>query len=37
VLPRNEVAYRNMSDGWKAVTKRLNQVVVEDTAEQTLN
>jgi uncharacterized protein YndB with AHSA1/START domain len=37
LLPRNEVAYRNMSDGWKTVAKRLGQVVAEDAAEQTLN
>jgi uncharacterized protein YndB with AHSA1/START domain len=37
LLPRNEIAYRNMSDGWKVVTKRLDQVAAEDTAEQTLN
>jgi uncharacterized protein YndB with AHSA1/START domain len=37
LLPRNEVAYRYMSDGWKVVTKRLDQVAAEDTAEQVLN
>ena len=37
LLPTNEVAYRNMSDGWKTVAKRLDQVVAEDAAEQTLN
>ena len=37
LLPRNEVAYRNMSDGWKVVAKRLEQVVAEDAAEQALN
>ncbi len=37
LLPRNEVAYRNMSDGWKVVTKRLDQVVSEDAAEQALD
>ena len=37
LLPRNETAYRNMSDGWKVVTKRLGQLATEDTAEQALN
>lgn len=37
LLPRNEVAYRNMSDGWKVVTKRLDQVAAEDAADQALN
>lgn len=34
VLPKNEVAYRNMSDGWKVVAKRLDKVVSEDAAER---
>ena len=37
LLPTNEVAYRNMSDGWQVVTKRLDKVVAEDAAEQTIN
>lgn len=32
LLPRNEVAYRNMSEGWKVVTQRLEQVVVAELA-----
>lgn len=31
VLPRNESAYRNMSDGWKTVVQRLDGVLGEDT------
>jgi uncharacterized protein YndB with AHSA1/START domain len=30
VLPKNDVAYRNMSDGWKTVVKRLDAVVAEE-------
>ncbi|MEW9805927.1 SRPBCC domain-containing protein [Mesorhizobium sp. ZMM04-5] len=29
VLPRNETAYRNMSDGWKKVTRRLDATAAE--------
>lgn len=31
-LPRNDFAYRNMSDGWKVVAQRLEAVVAEETA-----
>ncbi len=29
VLPRNETAYRNMSDGWKTVVRRLDATAAE--------
>jgi uncharacterized protein YndB with AHSA1/START domain len=29
VLPRNDTAYRNMSDGWKKVVRNLDAVVAE--------
>lgn len=32
LMPRNETAYRNMSDGWKVVVKRLDEVVAEEAA-----
>lgn len=32
LLPQNEVAYRNMSDGWTVVVKRLETVVAEETS-----
>lgn len=37
LLPKNDVAYRNMSNGWKVVAKRLDEVVAEDATEQSLN
>lgn len=30
VLPRNDVAYRNMGEGWKVVVKRLEDVTAEE-------
>jgi uncharacterized protein YndB with AHSA1/START domain len=30
-LPRNEVAYGNMSEGWKTVVKRLDAVVTDES------
>lgn len=32
VLPRNETAYRNMSDGWKTVVRRLEAFAAEQYA-----
>lgn len=37
VLPKNDSAYRNMSDGWKTVVKRLDAVVTEEASSQTLH
>ena len=37
VLPRNDTAYRNMSEGWKKVVKRLDAVVAEEASSQTLH
>jgi uncharacterized protein YndB with AHSA1/START domain len=31
VLPRNESAYRNMSDGWRTVVQRLDGVLGDET------
>ncbi len=31
VLPRNETAYANMSDGWKTVVRRLDDVLGDET------
>lgn len=36
VLPKNETAYRNMGEGWKTVVKRLDIVVAEEAASQSL-
>ncbi|MFS2154303.1 SRPBCC family protein [Rhizobium sp. Rhizsp42] len=36
VLPKNDAAYRNMSEGWKKVVERLDTVVAEE-ASQTLH
>ncbi|KQV34362.1 MULTISPECIES: SRPBCC domain-containing protein [unclassified Rhizobium] len=36
VLPKNDSAYRNMSEGWKKVVKRLDTVVAEESS-QTLH
>ncbi|MDK4740173.1 SRPBCC domain-containing protein [Rhizobium sp. CNPSo 3464] len=35
VLPKNDTAYRNMSEGWKKVVKRLDMVVAEEASSQT--
>jgi uncharacterized protein YndB with AHSA1/START domain len=37
VLPKNDTAYRNMSEGWKTVVKRLDTVVAEEASSQTLH
>jgi uncharacterized protein YndB with AHSA1/START domain len=37
VFPRNDTAYRNMSEGWKKVVKRLDIVVAEEASSQTLH
>lgn len=37
VLPKNDSAYRNMSEGWKKVVKRLDTVVAEEASSQTLH
>lgn len=37
VLPRNDTAYKNMSEGWKTVVKRLDTVVTEEASSQTLH
>ncbi len=37
MLPMNDTAYRNMSDGWKKVVTRLDTVVAEETSSQTLH
>ena len=37
VLPKNDSAYRNMSEGWKKVVKRLDTVVAEEALSQTLH
>jgi uncharacterized protein YndB with AHSA1/START domain len=37
VLPKNDTAYRNMSEGWGKVVKKLDTVVAEETASQTLH
>lgn len=37
VLPRNDTAYRNMSEGWKTVVKNLDAVVAEGVAAGTLH
>jgi uncharacterized protein YndB with AHSA1/START domain len=37
VLPRNDTAYRNMSEGWKTVVRRLDTVVTEEASSQTLH
>jgi uncharacterized protein YndB with AHSA1/START domain len=35
VLPKNDAAYRNMSEGWKKVVKKLDIVVAEQASSQT--
>ncbi|MBB3590997.1 uncharacterized protein YndB with AHSA1/START domain [Rhizobium sp. BK529] len=35
VLPKNDIAYRNMGEGWKTVVKRLDAVVSEQASSQT--
>lgn len=37
VLPKNDTAYRNMSEGWKKVVKKLDIVVAEEASSQTLH
>lgn len=37
VLPKNDAAYRNMSEGWKKVVRRLDTVVAEEASSQTLH
>ncbi len=37
VLPRNDIAYRNMSEGWKKVVERLDTVVAEEATSQGLD
>jgi uncharacterized protein YndB with AHSA1/START domain len=37
VLPRNDTAYRNMSEGWKKVVTRLDTVVAEEASSQGLH
>lgn len=37
VLPKNETAYRKMSEGWKEVVKKLDIVVAEEASSQTLH
>jgi uncharacterized protein YndB with AHSA1/START domain len=35
VLPKNDTAYRNMSEGWKKVVQKLDIVVAEEASSQT--
>ena len=37
VLPKNDSAYRNMSEGWKKVVQRLDMVVAEEASSQALH
>jgi uncharacterized protein YndB with AHSA1/START domain len=37
VLPKNDTAYRNMSEGWKTVVKKLDIVVAEEASSQALH
>jgi uncharacterized protein YndB with AHSA1/START domain len=37
VLPKNDTAYRNMSEGWKKVVRNLDRVVAEEASSQTLH
>lgn len=37
VLPKNDTAYRNMSEGWKKVVRRLDDVVAEEASSETLH
>ena len=37
VLPRNDTAYRNMSEGWKKVVRQLDIVVTEETSSPILH
>ena len=37
VLPKNDIAYRNMSEGWKKVVKNLDRVVAEEACSQKLH
>ncbi|RDJ05626.1 SRPBCC family protein [Rhizobium grahamii] len=37
VLPKNDTAYRNMSEGWKKVVKSLKTVVADEASPQTLH
>ena len=34
VLPKNDAAYRNMSEGWKKVVRKLDMVVAEEASPQ---
>jgi uncharacterized protein YndB with AHSA1/START domain len=35
VLPKNDTAYRKMSEGWKTVVRRLDLVVADESSSQT--
>jgi uncharacterized protein YndB with AHSA1/START domain len=37
VLPKNDTAYRNMSEGWKKVVSNLDRVVAEEASSQMLH
>lgn len=37
LLPKNDTAYRNMSEGWKKVVRKLDTVVAEEAALQKLH
>lgn len=37
VLPKNDTAYRNMGEGWKKVVKKIDTIIAEETASQTLH
>lgn len=37
MLPKNDTAYRNMSEGWKKVVRRLDDVVAEEASSETLH
>lgn len=37
VLPKNDTAYRNMSEGWKKVVSNLDRVVAEEASSDTVH
>jgi uncharacterized protein YndB with AHSA1/START domain len=37
VLPENDTAYRNMSEGWKTVVRKLDAVVAEEASSEKLH
>lgn len=37
VLPKNETAYRNMSDGWKKVVRNVSDIAAEQGGSRSLN